>query len=135
MNKDELKPMLSRLYQFIVTADKFPVELKVSKYVEHRTLSQSNLMWMWMTELADYFTARGFPLNKDDAHDLMRHKFLGYSEKKIGNTEIRPQLRSTTSLDKGEMTEYLERIDAWAVEHGCRLTYPQDSEYARLKNE
>ena len=71
---------------------------------------------------------------KDDAHDLMRHKFLGHETKTVGQTEI-TKLRSTTELDKGEMTDYMTQIDNWCVDHGCLLPKPEDSEYQQIMRE
>ena len=101
----------------------------------NRSLSQNGLYWMWMAELAESFNKRtkgGAEWSKDDMHDLMRHKFLGYEEKKIGSTELKPLLRSTTKLDKGEMHHYMTQVDVWASEVNVFLSHPEDSEYAKL---
>ena len=112
------------------------IEVIVQPPVETRTIAQNRLYWQWMEELAKYFTANGRPLTKDQAHDLMCHKFLGYHTRKIGETEI-TSLRSTTwpkRLDTGEMGYYMDQIDAWAVDKGCYLPTPADmKEQAELK--
>ena len=100
----------------------------------NRSISQNGLYWMWMGQLAESFNARSKDgqWSKDDMHDLMRHKFLGYESKTIGKTELKDILRSTTKLQKGEMHHYMTQIDAWAVEVGVFLTHPEDSEYMKL---
>lgn len=110
----------------------FPVRVKITK--ASRTLSQNALYWQWLTVMAAHFTERGHRLTKGDAHDLMRHKFLGHETKTVGQTEI-TKLRSTTELDKGEMTDYMTQIDNWCVDHGCLLPKPEDSEYQQIMRE
>lgn len=110
----------------------FPLRLKITR--ARRTLPQNALYWQWLTVMGEHFTGKGYPLTKDDAHDLMRHKFLGHETKTIGKTEI-TKLRSTADLDKGEMTDYMTQIDNWCVDHGCLLPKPEDSEYQQIMRE
>lgn len=106
------------------------VAVKVDEYKSPRSLSANALYWLWMTELSNHFKSKGRTESKDDMHDLMRHKFLGWTESRmIGKTEIKSTLRSTTKLNKSEMCFYMEKISAWAVEAGCFLTDPLESEY------
>lgn len=102
----------------------------------NRSISQNGLYWMWMADLAMSFNRRAkddSEWSKDDMHDLMRHKFLGYENKTIGSTELQPLLKSTTKLDKGEMHHYMTQIDVWAQEVGVYLPHPDDSEYMKLE--
>ena len=87
-----------------------------------------------MATLAESFNSRSKEeqWSKDDMHDLMRHKFLGYESKTIGKTELKDILRSTTKLDKGEMHHYMTQIDVWGTEVGVYLPHPEDSEYMKL---
>jgi hypothetical protein len=103
------------------------IEIRPSK--SRRSLDQNALFWKWMEELSGYFTKNGRPLTKDDAHDLMCHKFLGYVTKVIGETEIVKPV-TTSKLPVGDFTEFLEEIDAWAVDKGCMLPTPADSAHA-----
>ena len=101
----------------------------------NRSLSQNNLYWMWMAELAESFTKRakdGSEWTKDDMHDLMRHKFLGYYDIKINKTEIKQQLKSTAKLLKEEMFHYMSQVDVFGQETGVYLSHPEDSEYMKL---
>lgn len=111
----------------------FPCKVRIGP--ESRSLSQNALYWQWVGQMATYFTGKGYPLSKDDAHDLMRHQFLGYAGKTLGNTEIKPQLRSTTSLDRAEMAEYMTMVDQWAADKGCLLVKPGDSDYMQYMRE
>ena len=81
-----------------------------------RSLDQNSLYWRWLSVLAESFSKRGGKYTKDDMHDLMRHKFIGYESRKIGNTELKDQLKSTTKLTKSEMSDYMTQIEVWASE-------------------
>lgn len=110
-----------------------PMEVCIQKHETRRTLPMNALWWMWMQDMARFFSAKAGPFDKDDIHVLMKHQFLGYQDAKtIGRTEIPQQLRSTADLTKGEMLELMQRVDAWAADHGCLLTRPSDCEYEEL---
>ena len=100
------------------------------KYGKKRSLRANALYWDWMQALSERFSAKG-QYSKEEMHDLMRHNFLGYEDRMIGNTLISQQLKSTTDLDSGEMFHYMEKIDAWAADHGCLLPRPSDGEYEK----
>ena len=100
-----------------------------------RTRSQLNLYWQWMSQLATGFSRAGSVYSKDDMHDLMRHKFLGYEEKVIGHTKIKDQLKSVADgkIGKARMSEYMHQIDSWAADHGILLPSPELNEYTKYK--
>jgi len=107
--------------------------VKVEEYKSPRSLSANGLYWMWLGEIAAYLTKKGRQADKDDLHDLMRHKFLGYNESRaVGKTIIERTLRSTTKLNKSEFCFYMEKVEAWAAEAGCLVTSPLESEYKQF---
>lgn len=135
------KYLQSTIWPVLQRIDETKVYQVIIKERDNRSLNQNALYWMWLGILAAHFTRHGHTkddgdaLDKDDMHDIMRHKFLGYvnESRKIGQTEIEEhKLRSTAKLDKGDMTHYLTQIDQWATEHGCLLPHPADSEYEQL---
>lgn len=107
-----------------------PLRISVSPLRDKRSNSANNLYWKWLTVMAQHFSRNGQSFTKDDMHDLMRHRFLGYEAKTIGKTEIQPQLKSTAELDTAQMCEYMTKIDAWCADHGCLLPRPEDNDYA-----
>jgi len=134
-----LASMLFSISSKIDVSKTYKIVIKESKA---RSLDQNALMWMWLTILAEHFTLGGMVnedgerLSKDDMHDIMRHKFLGYesSSRKLGQTVIdEHKLRSTAKLDSGDMHHYLSQIDEWANSHGCPLPHPEDCEYVKLR--
>jgi len=107
-----------------------PVRVEVENVKERRSTSANALYWQWLTVMAKHFSRKGQVFTKDDMHDLMRHKFLGYEDKTVGKTVIAQQLKSTADLTSSGMCVYMQQIDAWAADHGCLLPRPEDNEYA-----
>jgi len=138
-------PWLSKLKTSLDFADDafYFVVYEKADVFQQRSHSQNGLYWQWMQQLATHFNGRTYKtssgepgtmrMSKDDAHDLMRHNFLGYEERTVGRTNLQPRLISTASLSKGEMSEYMHKVDAWSQDHGVRLTYPNEGEYAQYK--
>jgi len=110
------------------------VAVQVVEYKSPRSLSANNLYWMWLTEISNYLIKKGRDADKDDMHDLMRHKFLGYTEpRSVGKTIVERTLKSTSKLKKNEFCYYMEQVEAWAIEIGCNVSYPSDSEFMKYK--
>lgn len=107
-----------------------PMTMTLMPFESKRTLSANNLYWQWLTVMATHFSQKAGPFSRDDMHELLKHKFLGYQdEKTLGKTVIPRQLKSTAKLTKGEMSHYMEQVDAWAADNGCLLPRPEDNEY------
>lgn len=101
-----------------------------------RSMNQNSLFHVWCDELANSFTKRskdGKVFGKDEMKVIVKHKFLGYDEIKIGNTDIPPQLKTTSNLEKGVMFEFMNNVERWASDCGVILSNPADSEYKKLK--
>lgn len=93
-----------------------------------RSLSQNNLMWQWLTEIAQQTKQKGYgDYSPEDMHEYFKGKFCVDKSLTIGKTTI--QVKSTKKLDKGEMTFYMNQIHQWSVNAGFRLSMPEDSEY------
>ena len=98
-----------------------------------RSINQNDLYWMWLGEISQQTSERsGQDFKKDDLHEWLRAEYLGYESKSVGSKHIR-LLKSTTQLTKGEMYFYMQQVDAFAHQHGFKLTIPDDSEYMKLK--
>ena len=110
-------------------------ELMVSyeAYKAPRTRSQNNLFYLWCGEMANYYSTRQSPFDKDDMHDLMVYKFLGTKDREIGNTKIQAQLRKTSDLKKHEMSEFMHKVEQWNTSNGLYLTIPAENEYMKYR--
>lgn len=130
--KGQVYEILSEYEYACVNGDN-PKPIKIEIKYASRTISQNALYWMWLSEMAEYFSKKAGPFTKEEMHDLMRHTFLGYENKRIGNTEIAHQLLSTTDLNPLDMSQYLSRIDAWCADKGLLLKVPPSCDYSQYK--
>ncbi|MCJ8293518.1 MAG: recombination protein NinB [Colwellia sp.] len=98
---------------------------------EKRSLSQNNLYWKWMGELAKQAKPNGKRFDGEVWAELFKSHYC--PEKTIdlpfGEQSI---FKSTTKLDTGEMHFYLNQIEAWCMQQGYLLTIPDNCEYKEL---
>lgn len=114
--------------------------LIIKPWRDKRSLSQNNLSHMWYQELSDYLISRGKTFATPEwVKDAMKHTYLGYEQREMidvitgEKTSIR-SLRHTSDLDTGEMHFFMTQVEGWALNIGCRLTIPDDCEYAQLRD-
>lgn len=115
-----------------------PCKLEIKKYVDARSLSQNALLHMWFSQIHDRFTAMGVmvgdePITAEDVKLMMKHKFLGVKDVVRGKLVIKDQLVSTSSLDTGEMTYFLDQVYDWAMDKGIYLPVPEHSVYKKYR--
>lgn len=111
----------------------YPVEWKVKRYIPKRSLSQNALFHVWCREMAEHFKSKGADVDEEQMKELIKYKILGTEDRQISNTIIPAQIRETSGLDRGEMMDFMDKVMEWALDHGVRLSCPQDSEYMKLK--
>jgi hypothetical protein len=130
--KDRVDPMMDNLAKRIRAFWNFEqhpiIEVTIRPAKSRNSDAQKRLFWEWMEKISEYFTRGGFPISKDDAHDLMCHLFLGYTPARtIGTTEVGGRLRGISNLNTAEMSHLMDNIDAWATDRGLMLPTPADS--------
>ncbi|EOC0350079.1 YbcN family protein [Cronobacter turicensis] len=113
--------------------------LIIKPWRDSRSLSQNALAHLWFEEISDYLTKRGKAFASPAwVKDALKHSYLGYEERDMTDvitgekTTIR-SLRHTSDLDTGEMHFFLTQVEGWALNIGCRLTIPNDCQYAQLR--
>lgn len=111
----------------------YPVQFKVGRYQEKRSLSQNALFHVWCREMADHFSSKGADITEATMKELLKYKFLGTEDRVIHKTVIPAQVRETSGLGRGEMMDFMDQVQSWALDHGVKLTCPIDSEYMKLK--
>ena len=110
-----------------------PVAWKFETYSTVRSLSQNALFHMWCSQMSEYFSSK-FPVSPEMVKSLMKNEFLGTEDIQVGSTVIPAQLRSTSSLGKGEMHQFMEQVFHWGLDKGVPLSNPQDSEFMRERD-
>ena len=104
------------------------IKIKVTA-IGKRSLSQNNLMWMWYSEIASQIQDKGQgEYSSDDLHEYFKDEFCPQKELRFGKKA--KIVKSTTRLDTGEMTRYLNQVHHWCSGAGFKLTIPDDCEYA-----
>ena len=115
-----------------------PCKLEVKQYVDARSLSQNALMHMWFNQIYNRFSAMGImvgdePITAEDVKLMMKHKFLGVKDVVRGKLVIKDQLVSTSSLNSGEMTYFLDQVYDWAMDKGIYLPIPEHRIYKKYR--
>jgi hypothetical protein len=92
--------------------------VEIVKYRPRRTDSQNRYYWPCVVQpFADFLRAQGQTITDEQAHDLMKAKFLTISVINPGSGEvIGERVRSTTELKVEEFGEYLEKVMAWLAD-------------------
>lgn len=103
----------------------FAVSLKKNKPA--RSLASNR--YYWGVVLAYISDETGY--TKDEIHQLMQQKFLRYA-KSVLDGEEQLFVRSTTSLNTKEMTDYIESIRTFAItELGVYIPDPNEIVYEK----
>ena len=126
-----MQPLTDFLVQY-----EFGLPLKVECSPVGETLDYKAVFWIWMAAIAKQLTDRGHPITADEVHDLVCHKFLGYTKPRtIGKTRIESALRTITypkQLDRAAFYHFLREIEMWSSEIG--VTLPENpSQYEQDK--
>ena len=109
--KSNLPVLIARLNDLLDSDDPDNWQVLIKKRADSRSVEQNARLWSLYTSIGNYlgYTA-------DDMHQLMGYKFL-LIEKYVGRDKI-TLVRSTTKLNVKEMSEYQEKIEAWAANMG-----------------
>ena len=104
------------------------------------TLDYKAVFWIWMDTMAKSFTQRdkdGQVYSRQDMHDLICHKFLGYDEPRtIGKTSIKAALKTLTypkQMGPGDLYDLLQKVEMWCADCGVTLPANPNSDYQRDK--
>ena len=135
-DKQQIKDRVRFFEQWLNTEwdGTYPIKCEVSRFRAKRSLSQNALFHVWCREIAVHFASKGADVNEESMKELLCYKHLGTEDRVVGSTVIEGQVRQTSKLDTGEMTELLDKVLAWALDHGVKVSNPPDSEYARLSS-
>lgn len=137
LHKSNFAAIGKQLEPLLASGDCF--RLIIKPWRESRSLSQNALAHMWLDEISAYLIKRGKSFATPEwVKDALKHSYLGYEEREMtdvitGEKTMIRSLRHTSDLDTGEMHFFLTQVEGWALNIGCRLTIPEDSEYAQLR--
>lgn len=138
LNDKNLDKVIEKIIDLCKNNNSYKLIIKESKH--SRSINQNKLSHMWYAELSNYLISAGREFATPEWVKLaMKNTFLGYERKTYinvvtGSKKTVEQLKKTSELQTNEMHHYLTQIESWAVNIGCLLTIPDDSEYMKLKD-
>lgn len=116
-----------RLNLLSMSLDK-PVEITIKEYVKNRSHAQNRLMHDWFNKMSEhYFLTCGESYAPLAWKELLKEKFLGFDMIELPDGTIKAITKHTSDCNTKELTEFLEKIDHYAVtELGLMLPKPDD---------
>ena len=127
--KAQLWPVLKEL---VASGKRYRVSIK--EWHDKRSVSQNALLWKWYGEIAGQLVKTGKgTFTGEQLHEYLKEIYC--PAKAITVMSETRYVKSTKQLDTGEMTIYLEQVDAWAHQRGFRLTIPARCEYQQLRTQ
>ena len=101
----------SRCIEYLRRLDiSVPQEVNIRAFKSRRNSAQNRLYWQILNEIAD---AMG--KNAEVLHEYCKRKWIGCDEQEVGGETVKVGL-STTTLDVGEFSDYVTKVQHWAAE-------------------
>lgn len=117
LTKDNKRPLMTTIYNNLGAWLEANPELEVCirPYNSKRSIEQNRRLWKIYGELADKAWVNGRRYSAETWHEYCKGMFLGYELKAMPDgTEVKTPI-STTTLNTAEMTDYQNRLQAWAA--------------------
>lgn len=117
LTKDNKRPLMTTIYNNLGVWLEANTELEVCirPYNSKRSIEQNRRLWKIYGELADKAWVNGRRYSAETWHEYCKGMFLGYELKAMPDgTEVKTPI-STTTLNTAEMTDYQNRLQAWAA--------------------
>lgn len=98
-----------------------PLAATLAPYSKPRSSEQNALMWVWLAVIAEHAWTAGRRFDADTWHEHMKREHLpertakGKEKWRILPTGERVLALSTTDLSTAEMSDYMNRLEAYAV--------------------
>lgn len=140
-NPGELRARLEFFAKHLEDRNVWPICWKAKKYTDARSLDQQALLHVWATEFACHMLdkAKVAETEKEAMRITLQRKcyadtgweWLIESVTDLFTGVVKPQRRSTTKFDKGEMTLFLSWVQQEAANRG--LILESQGEYRELQ--
>ncbi len=117
LTKDNKRPLMTTIYNNLGAWLESNAELEVCirPYNSKRSIEQNRRLWKIYGELADKAWVNGRRYSAETWHEYCKGYFLGYELKAMPDgSELKTPI-STTTLNTAEMTDYQNRLQAWAA--------------------
>lgn len=117
LTKDNKRPLMTTIYNNLGVWLESNAELEVCirPYNSKRSVEQNRRLWKIYAKLADEAWVNGRRYSAETWHEYCKGMFLGYELKAMPDgSELKTPI-STTTLNTAEMTDYQNRLQAWAA--------------------
>lgn len=117
LTKDNKRPLMTTIYNNLGVWLEANAELEVCirPYNSKRSIEQNRRLWKIYGELADKAWVNGRRYSAETWHEYCKGVLLGFDIKAMPDgTEVKTPI-STTTLNTAEMTDYQNRLQAWAA--------------------
>ena len=117
LTKDNKRPLMTTIYNNLGVWLEANTELEVCirPYNSKRSIEQNRRLWKIYGELADKAWVNGRRYSAETWHEYCKGMFLGFELRAMPDgTEVKTPI-STTTLNTAEMTDYQNRLQAWAA--------------------
>ena len=105
-----------------------PVEITIKEWEQNRTNALNRLMHSWFNRMAEhYFLTTGEQYAPLAWKEMLKEKFLGFDMIELPDGSVKAITKHTSDCNTKELTEFLEKVDYYAVtELGLFLPKPDD---------
>lgn len=117
LRRENKRPLMTTIYNNLDEwlAGNPDLEIVVRPYKSKRSTEQNRRLWKIYQTLAEQVWVNGRKYSQDVWHEYCKRTFIGVEALPNGETVG----ISTTTLNTAEMTDYQNKIQAWAAqEHG-----------------
>ena len=113
---------------------KEPKKITIEVIKTNRSSAQNRLLWKWNSEFQRFMSEHhGQIASAEEWHDILVEKLCpmdGYSVSLPTGERFKTGRARTSKFKTQEMTDYLERLDAYCASLGLLLPHPQDLMFA-----
>ena len=95
---------------------------------QRRSSEQNRRYWALMHEISEGIKPEGKQYSTEVWHEYFKQRYIGADEIELpnGKTLVRPHSSAELDMSKGtdeqpSFNEYMERVEAWAAQHGVYL--------------
>jgi hypothetical protein len=102
-----------------------PHRVTVVRWKPRRSDGQNRLYWVSIVHpFGEFLREHGNEYTDDEAHEMLKHKFLKRSAANPATGEELEFTATTTKLTTEDFSEYLEQCSAWLAELGVFVSAP-----------
>ena len=136
--KEDVKRILKDVYEKATHHDYVkPMTIHFEEYKNTRSHNQNSLSHVWYRAIAKYLEGKmtwddGTPFTEDDVKQMLKWKYLPTKPTMLKGKEIHVPV-DTSTLPSGEMYEFMERVNQWAIHKGLTLPVPEDSQFYKMR--